>query len=90
MVQEDGVCSVYAEHGVKAAINWADGECGATFGENFPLVPELSIYSGYTHSGILPNRDIATGEKYAKEWKAPVFWWEYSNMNASIAAACLA
>ena len=84
-----GLWSVYAESGVKAAINWAD-ERGAAFGRNFPLVPELSIYSGYTRSGILPDRDITTGENYAKNWKAPVFCGEYSNMNASIAAACLA
>ena len=82
-----GLWSVYAESGVKAAINWAHSECGAAFGRNFPLVPELSIYSGYTRSGILPDRDITTGENYAKNWKAPVFWWEYGNMNASIAAA---
>lgn len=85
-----GVWSVYADHGVKAAINWADSQCGAAFGERFPMVPELSIYSIYTDSGILPHHDITTGENYSKDWKAPVFWWEYSNMNASIAAACLA
>ena len=85
-----GLWSVYHESGVKAAINWADGECGTAFGRDFPMVPELSIYSIYTSSGILPARDITTGENYAENWKAPVFWWEYSNMNASIAAACLA
>jgi hypothetical protein len=85
-----GVWSVYHNSGVKAAINWADGQCAQAFGASFPLCPSLSIYSGYTSSGILPTGDITTGENYAKNWKAPIFWWEYGNMNATIAAACLA
>jgi hypothetical protein len=85
-----GVWSVYHSSGVKAAINWADSQCAQAFGANFPLSPEMSIYSIYTSSGILPTGDITTGENYAKNWKAPIFWWEYSNMNATIAAACLA
>ena len=59
-------------------------------GSNFPMSPELSIYSAYSSSGILPTGDITTGENYGKAWKAPIFWWEYSNMNATIAKACLA
>jgi hypothetical protein len=85
-----GLWMVYHEHGVKAAINWADSQCAAAFGEKFPMIPELSIYSAYTRSGILSHHALTTGENYAKHWKAPVFWWEYSNMTSSIAAACLA
>jgi hypothetical protein len=81
---------VYHESGVKAAINWGDSSCAQAFGDNFPLIPALSIYTVYTNSGILPLRDITTGENYAKNWKAPIFWWEYGGMNASIAAACRA
>jgi hypothetical protein len=85
-----GVWSVYHQHGVRAAINWADAQCAEAFGKQFPMVPALSIYSGYSRSGILSARDLTTGENYAKRWKAPVFWWEYGRMNGSIAAACLA
>jgi hypothetical protein len=85
-----GEWSVYAQNGVVAAINWGDAQCGQVFGSNFPLCPSLSIYSIYTSSGLLPNGDITTGENYSQAWKAPIFWWEYSNMNSSIAAACLA
>lgn len=85
-----GEWSEYHSSGVDAAINWADAECGAVCGSNFPMSPELSIYSAYSSSGILPTGDITTGENYCKAWKAPIFWWEYSNMNATIAKACLA
>jgi hypothetical protein len=54
------------------------------------MIPELSIYSAYSHSGILPHHDITTGENYAKHWKAPIFWWESGHMKASIASACRA
>jgi hypothetical protein len=84
-----GVWSIYHNSGVYAAINWADGECGNTFGWSYPLCPSLSIYSIYYGNGLLPNADITTGQNYCLNWRAPIIWWEYSNMSNSIAGAIL-
>ncbi len=81
-----GVWTVYHQSGVTAAIDWADNECGQELGWNYPLCPNMSIY---TNSGILPYGDISTGEEYAWNWGAPIIWWEYSNMNDTIAYYCL-
>lgn len=75
---------------VKTAINWADGECASAFGASFPICPNLSVYSNYNGSGYIPNTDLTTAEVYAKNWKAPIIWWEYQGMNASRAAVCIA
>lgn len=83
-----GVWSIYHTSGVYAAINWADAECGNTFGWDYPLCPSLSIYSIYYSNGLLPLNDIRTGENYCLNWQAPIIWWEYSDMNATIASAC--
>jgi hypothetical protein len=84
-----GVGSYYYYYGVIAAINWADNECGETFGWNYALCPSMSIYTIYWSGGILPYGDIQTGEQYAWNWGAPIFWWEYSDMNGTLANACL-
>ncbi len=83
-----GEWSEYANYGVDTAINWADAQCGQVCGSSFPMSPELSIYTIYQRSGILPDGDIAAGGNYAKDWKAPVFWREYGNMNATLAYYC--
>jgi hypothetical protein len=72
---------------VRSAINWGDSQCGQVFGANFPLCPSVEIYSDYSSSGILPAADLVTGETYVKNWQAPIFWWEYSDMTAAIAAS---
>jgi hypothetical protein len=84
-----GVWSYYHYYGVQYAIDWADAECGNTFGWDYPLCPSMSIYSAYSGNGILPYGDIQFGEQYAWNWGAPIFWWEYSDMNSYLANACL-
>jgi len=79
----------YHNYGVQTAINWGDNQCATAFGSSFPMSPSPSIYSAYSSSGILPNADVQTGEDYAKNWKAPIIWWEYANMNASLAHYCI-
>ncbi len=82
-----GVWDIYHRSGVQAAINWADNECGQSFGYSYPLCPNMSIYTN-TGNGILPYGDISAGEEYAWNWQAPIIWWEYSNMNDTIAYYC--
>lgn len=84
-----GYWSTYGgnSNNVKAAINWGDAQCGQCYGNSFPLVPEMDIYSAYSQSGVLPAADLTTGQTYAKLWKAPIFWWEYGGMTNAIAAA---
>lgn len=84
-----GVWSIYNRSGVVAAINWADNECGIDIGWSYPMCPSLSIYTIFNGRRILPVQDITTGEQYSRNWMAPIFWWEYSDMNDQIAAACL-
>lgn len=86
----NGQYPIYHTQGVKAAINWGDAQCGQVFGSNFPLCPSFWVYSEYTSNHVLPLTDITTGENYAKNWQAPIFWWEYAYMNSQIAAACVA
>lgn len=84
-----GVWSIYNNNGVIAAIDWGDNECGIELGWDFPICPNYSIYTIYHGRSILSNQDISTGEEYGWNWQAPIIWWEYSNMNDSIASACL-
>lgn len=71
---------------VRATINWADGECATALGASYPLAPSLGIYN---NSGVMPVDDIHTALDYARLWRAPIFWWEYGDMDANVAAACL-
>jgi len=84
-----GVWSVYNQSGVRAAINWADNECGIEFGWSFPMCPNFSIYTIYHGRRILSATDISSGEEYGWNWNAPIIWWEYSDMNADLAWTCL-
>jgi hypothetical protein len=81
-----GVWSVYHNYGVIAAINWADNECGIEFGWDYAMCPSFSIYTIYGGRRILPDQDIRTGEVYGRNWRAPIIWWEWSDMNAAIAS----
>jgi hypothetical protein len=71
---------------VKSTINWADGQCATALGSSYPLAPSLGIYNS---AGVMPAADMHTAEDYARLWRAPIFWWEFTNMNATVAAACL-
>jgi hypothetical protein len=83
-----GVWTIYHNYGVIAAIDWADAECGDTFGWSYPLCPSMSIYSSW-NGGILPLHDMSVGEQYSWNWQAPIIWWEYGGMNDTRALACL-
>ena len=84
-----GEWAEYNSYGVVSGVNWGDNFCAEAFGNNFPMIPSVSVYSAYASSGYLPNSDIAVGANYTSLWKAPVIWWEYGGMTASRAAACL-
>lgn len=71
---------------VRATINWGAGQCGTAMGSSYPLAPSLGIYNS---KGVMPLDDMHTAEIYARRWRAPIFWWEFTDMNANVAAACL-
>jgi hypothetical protein len=82
-----GVWSIYYYNGVYAAINWADNECGQTFGWSYPECPSYSIYSQW-YGGFVPDSDLSNAEEYGWNWQAPIWWWEYSDMNDERAYYC--
>ena len=84
-----GVYSRYHKGGVRAALDWVRAEVRQALGPDFPLVPSIALASLYSPDGLLPLPDMLALMAEMRQYKAPVFVWEYGRMTPPHAEALL-